>query len=560
MYKKAAFTFTVVSSLFLSASAQTTYLQLNQEDYHLLDRLETRSGALSDDLFLTVKPVARKSAVSFLQEQRKDARITELSGVDRYDIAHAISVSGEWALEENGAIDSKKPILKTFYKKQPDFIYVNTDNFFLSVNPIITAQGMYEKDAPDSKLFSSSRGAEMRGLIAKKVGFYTMFTDNQEQMPSYGANWVDSFGAVPNVDFYTRNGNKFDYLRATGYIDFAAIKDHVNVTFGYDRHFLGDGMTSLFLSDFSAGAAFLRLNTKIWKLNYQNLYMELTPQFVRGSDRLLPHKYATMHHLSANITRWLNVGLFEGVIFDRRDRYEFSYLIPLILYRQTERSLGSPDNVVLGFNFKALAARHLQFYGQLLLDEFTSKELFAGTGYWANKFGIQLGGKYFDAFTVKNLDLQGELNIVRPYTYTHYDSTANYTHYNQPLANPLGAGFAQLIGDIKYQPFNKLYINVKGMYYQQGVDTANMNFGSNIFKDYDTRAMSYGVKLINGEKVQCASLGINFAYELKENLFIDLGGSYRKYAYVDGKYPSQNSTLLYLGFRLNFARRDYNFY
>ncbi|MGN6477129.1 MAG: hypothetical protein ACTHKV_07885, partial [Flavipsychrobacter sp.] len=112
MYKKAAFAFTVVSSLFLSASAQTTYLQLNQEDYHLLDRLETRSGMLSDDLFLTVKPVARKSAVSFLQEQRKDARITELSGVDRYDIAHAISVSGEWALEENGAIDSKKPILK----------------------------------------------------------------------------------------------------------------------------------------------------------------------------------------------------------------------------------------------------------------------------------------------------------------------------------------------------------------------------------------------------------------------------------------------------------------
>ena len=62
----------------------------------------------------------------------------------------------------------------------------------------------------------------------------------------------------------------------------------------------------------------------------------------------------------------------------------------------------------------------------------------------AISLAYKLGGKYFDAFTVKNLDLQGEMNMVRPYTYTHYDSTANYTHYNQPLAHPLGAGFAEV--------------------------------------------------------------------------------------------------------------------
>ena len=76
-----------------------------------------------------------------------------------------------------------------------------------------------------------------------------------------------------------------------------------------------------------------------------------------------------------------------------------------------------------------------------MLDEFTAKEMFANNGYWANKYGIQLGGKYFDAFGVRNLDLQAELNMVRPYTYSHYDSTSNYTHYNQPLAHPLGADF-----------------------------------------------------------------------------------------------------------------------
>lgn len=556
MYKKAASL--LLSLAALQATAQTTYLQLNQEDYHVLDRIETRSGSLSDDLFLFVKPVARKNAVEFLQKQRKDARFTGLTETDRYNVNHAISVSGEWALESNGALDSKRPILKTFYKKQPDFIYVNNDNFFLSANPVITAQGMYEKD--NGTLFTSNRGMEARGLIAKKVGFYTFFTDNQESMPSFAGQWADSADAVPGADFYTRKGaGKYDYLLARGYIDFAAVKDHINVTFGYDKHFLGDGVRSLFLSDFSAGAAFLRLNTRVWKLNYQNLYMELTPQYRRGSDRELPHKYATMHHLSMNVTRWLNIGVFEGVIFDRRDRYEFSYMVPIILYRQVERSLGSPDNVVLGLNFKALAAKHLQFYGQLLLDEFTSKELVAGNGYWANKFGIQLGAKYFDAFTVRNLDLQGEVNIVRPFTYSHFDSTANYTHYNQPLAHPLGAGFAELIGIARYQPAKNVFLTLKGMYYQKGVDTAGLNFGGNIFKDYDTRASSYGVTLINGPRAQCASLNLNASYELRENLFIDLGATYRKYVVENNALPSASSTYIYGGFRLNFARREYDF-
>jgi hypothetical protein len=543
------------SSAFVQA--QSTYLQMNQEDYHLLDRLETRSGNLADELFLFVKPTSRKDAVAFLESQRTNTE--SLSLIDQYNIDHAISVSGEWTKDGNGAIDSKRPSLKYFYKKQPDFIYVNQKNFFLSANPILTAQMMQESGSASGSLFTSNRGMEARGLIGKKLGFYTFFTDNQETLPKYIADWVDTTDAVPGADFYTIKGGKFDYLQARGYIDFAAIKNVVNVTFGYDKHFLGDGIRSLFLSDFSAGATFLRFNTKVWKLNYQNLYMELTPQYVRGSDRLLPHKYATMHHLSINALRWLNVGIFESVIFDRRDKYEFSYMIPIILYRQVERALGSPDNVLLGLNFKAIAAKHLQFYGQLLLDEFTSKELLAGNGYWANKFGVQLGGKYFNAFGVSNLDLQGEINFVRPYTYTHFDSTANYTHYNQPLAHPLGASFAEVLGVVKYQPIKKLYITLRGMYYQKGVDTGSLNYGNDIFKDYDTRVGGYGNKLINGVKVQCASLNLNLSYELKENLFIDLGGFYRKYAYMTITSPSISTTCLYGGVRLNFARREYDF-
>lgn len=567
----------LLSALALSVSAQTTYLQLNQEDYQLFDRFETRSGRLTTDFFTTVKPISRKGAVHFLEGIRMAGDSIGLSAIDRYNIDHAISVSGEWATNVDGAIDSKKAWFKTFYKKQPDFFRVKTDNFFLSVNPVISAQGMVEKTTPDRKtdnpLFASSRGIELRGTIANRVGFYSYFTDNQETVPGFVADYANGmysgFQSVPGADYFQTPGNtgrKYDYLLARGYIDFAVVKNHINVSAGYDKHFIGDGMRSLFLSDFSSGASFLRLNTKIWKLNYQNLYLELTPQYTRGLDRPLDHKYATVHHLSVNATRWLNVGLFEAVVFNRPNAYEFSYMNPIILYRQAERANGSPDNALLGLNFKAIVLKRLQLYGQLLLDEFKFKELTGGDGWWGNKFGVQLGGKYFDAFGVKNLDLQGEVNIVRPFTYTHYDSIANYTNYNQPLAHPLGAGFAELIGIARYQPIKKLYLTLQGMYYKQGLDSAGTNFGSNIFQNYNTRTVllpgnpEHGYKLTNGVKASTFLLSLNASYELRENLFIDLGLSHRVRKFDDATIPTFTTTYFYGGVRLNIARRDYNFY
>lgn len=552
--------FVFASCFCVGVNAQTTYLQLGTEDYHLLDRLETRSGELSNDFFTSIKPTPRSGAVNFMIEQRRKAREYSLSAIDRYNVEHAISVSGEWAPDEDGAIDSKIPWFKTFYKKQPDFVHVKTKNFFLAFNPVISAIAFYEKNTNRSTThFSSARGVEFRGWIGKKIGFYSYFTDNQEQPLDHISSYIDNQQAVLGADYYTKKGSHYDYLLARGYIDFAAIKNHVNVTFGYDKHFYGDGIRSLFLSDFSAGATFLRLNTRIWKLNYQNLYMELVPQYDRGSDRVLPHKYATVHTLSINATKWLNVGLFESVVFSRQDRYEFSYLIPIIFYRAIERGLGSPDNVNLGISIKAIAAKHLQFYGQLMLDEFKSSELFGGKGWWGNKFGVQLGGKYFDALGIKNLDLQGEVNLVRPYTYAHFDSTSNYTHYNQPLAHPLGAGFAELIGIIRYQPMKNLYLTVKGMYYKQGVDTGSSNYGSNIFANYNTRSQEYGVGLINGVRTTCALVGFNASYEVLENLYIDLGATYRKFSYEGNIMPSYTSSYVTAGLRLNIARRDYDF-
>jgi hypothetical protein len=182
-----------------------------------------------------------------------------------------------------------------------------------------------------------------------------------------------------------------------------------------------------------------------------------------------------------------------------------------------------------------------------------------------------LGSKYFNALGIKNLDLQAELDMVRPYAYSAKDTIANYTNYNQPLADPLGSGFIKTIGIARYQPTKNLMITLKGMYYIKGVDTGTANYGNDVFKAYTTRKNDYGVKMVNGPKSQVTSINLNISYQAARNLFIDAGTVFRKFENVSNVYNGYSSVgydpsgplttnYVYLGVRINSPRRDYTFF
>lgn len=486
---------------------QTTYLQQGAKEYQLLDRIEIKQQHNNELNFSSLKPYGRKAIVKEIEhldstrigyadsatglDQHQLWADLKLSSVDEYNIQSLLMNNSEWVTGSTESFLSKKPILKTFYKTKANLIEVNTEDFFLAVNPVLQFQQSKENNY-GRNVFLNTRGVTARGMIARKIGFSTFLTDNQERGPRFFQERVNKFNAVPGVGYYKDfKQDGVDYFDARGYITFNAAK-YIDFQFGYDKNFIGNGYRSLFLSDWGNSYLFLKVNTRIWKLNYQNLFMELMPRFKKNGDVLLDRKYAAMHHLSMNVTKWLNVGLFEGVIFGRKNHFDFEYLNPIIFLRHVEGTVGSPDNAVAGIDFKANALHTVQVYGQLLLDEFILSQITKNNGYWANKFGLQLGIKYIDAFKIKNLDLQFEINRVRPYTYAHYDSVANYTHYNLPLAHPLGANFQEVVAILKYQPAKKWYVNARIIHYYQGLDTATTNFGSNPLLDYDTRPGDYG--------------------------------------------------------------------
>ncbi len=330
-----------------------------------------------------------------------------LSKVDAYNLQRLYLNNLEYLPDSvRAAYGSKKSIGKNFYTTPANLYEVHVKDFDLAINPVIQYVVSKEK-GNDQTLFLNTRGLSVRGRIANKIGFYAYMADNQERDPSYVQQWITDRKAVPGEGFYKtfKAAGGVDYFDARGYFTFNVTK-YIDVAFGYDRNFIGNGYRSLFLSDFGNGNLFLKLNTRIWKFNYQNLFMELQNADSRTGDKLIGKKYATIHHLDIAATKWLNVGLYEAVIFGRVNRFDLSYLNPIIFYRSVEQQNGSYDNSLAGLDFKANVARKFQFYGQFLLDEFNLTQLKANTGWWANKYGFQLGAKYIDALGVKNLDLQ----------------------------------------------------------------------------------------------------------------------------------------------------------
>lgn len=543
--------------------SQSTYLPQGDKQNILLERFEIKSGTDSVLNFSKLKYFNRhKYAINGVRNYLQHNNEAGLSKVDAWNLQRLYLNNTEWLTEEERELyRSKKPILKNFYTSPANLYEVHVKDFDLIVNPVIQYTISKESDN-DQHLFLNTRGLSVRGKIANKIGFSAYLTDNQERDPAYVQQWINDRDAVPGAGYYKsfKAAGGVDYFDARGYFSFNVTK-YIDVVFGYDKNFIGNGHRSLFLSDFGNSNLFLKFNTRVWKLNYQNIFMELQNASVRGGDKLIGKKYAVMHHLDVNITKWLNIGLFEGVVFGRENRFDLSYLNPIIFYRSIEQQNGSADNAVAGLDFKANFAKRFQVYGQLLLDEFKLSEIKNNRGWWANKWGIQLGGKYIDAFNIKNLDLQLEHNSVRPFTYSHRDSVANYTHYNQPLAHPLMANFKEWTGIARYQPAPKWMIQAKAMVYQQGRDSSSISYGSNIFLPHVApyRVNEYGFSIGSGWKTNVMYASLLVSYELKENFFLELFGSTRKQETKTAPFITDKSTVVSFGFRWNMHRREFDF-
>ena len=297
----------------------------------------------------------------------------------------------------------------------------------------------------------------------------------------------------------------------------------VSIQAGYDRNFYGDGFRSLMLSDAGSPYPFTSLRFNAGPLTYQFMGMYL-------SSTNYQKKYSINHFLNWKPTKNLQGYLFETVLFNSNDTINYrgfdpNYLNPFVVIRPTEYASGSGDNVLLGGGF-SVKYKKSKFYGQFIIDDLLISALFNKQKYWGNKFGGQLGWKYYGKFHEGVLHLRLEANAIRPYTYAHIGDQLNYSHNGQVLAHPNGANFWELFfrGDYLKRSWiilTELAVGEKGL---------GLSYGGDINSPYTLRPSDFSIYTLQGLTTSQFNARIQIAYQLnclyKLQLFTELLSTY----------------------------------
>ena len=423
-------------------------------------------------------------------------------------------------------------------------VAIQGKDYWFTIDPIFDLEVGKDFEADFSSTFNNTRGIYVLGGLGKKLNFFTAVYESQGRWAQYFNQYAESIkgadetAVVPGRGIAKRfKDDAYDYPVAEAYLSYTPT-NFLNVQFGHGKNFIGDGYRSLFISDVASPHPFLKLNAKFWKIKYTSTWMwlrDIRPE-VEEDGAYLP-KYMATHFLSWNVSKRLNIGLFESIIWsDTNNRgFDINYINPIIFFRAIEFETGQgAGNALLGLSTKYKFTDNIYAYGQFILDEFSLSDIKGGEKSWKNKFGYQLGVKYFDAFKVKDLMLQAEYNRVRPYTYSHNTIIHNYGHANQSMAHLWGANFSEfiLIGRYNYKRWQgeaKLVIGTRGFDYNDGAD--NFSYGGDIYRNYNDRPFDTGVEVGQGIKTTSLNAEVQAAYLVNPatNLKFFAGLSFRNF-------------------------------
>ncbi|MFL5765118.1 MAG: hypothetical protein ACJ77K_14340 [Bacteroidia bacterium] len=456
------------------------------------------------------------------------------------------------------------------------------DKFYLTVDPLFNFEGgMDLADTSHEKLIKNTRGAIIRGSIGEKFAFESSFYENQATYAKYIDNYIAStdgfFPGQSGYDYHVIPGqgrskrfkaNGYDFAMASGYISYSPNKIF-NFQVGHGKHFVGDGYRSLLLSDNAFNYPYARITTTYKNIQYTNLYtsfMNLTNGGVQTPphvERLFQKKIGSFQYLSATLFHRLNLGLFQGMIWEAADsmnrmQTNFNTFDPIIGVNALAYGLHNNNNVLLGATMKLKITNTISLYGQFMLDDTYSAK--AGRGDVRKKYGYQAGFKYFDVFGIRNLHLQIEYNSVRPYAYAAENTYQSYTHYNQPLAHPLGANFNEMVGFINYR-LKDFFIELKGNYAVKGNDSLGNNFGGNVFKPDNTFPITQNLENISTTQglkttIMYQDIHIGYLVNPQTNLNIVIGLSNR---IEQTEKATNNTQFVYLGIRTSLSNFYYDF-
>lgn len=344
------------------------------------------------------------------------------------------------------------PLTNYLYRKHA--VELKHDDVWIAIDPLTNLA--YWQDQADqtpyadtTRFFQNTRGIQVQGTLGARFGFVTGFYENQGQWPEFMRRQAEANGVAPGMGRWKRyRFHGFDYSMSYAQMHYS-FKRWLTLRAGQGKHFVGHGYRSLLLSDAAFNYPYLsaELTSPNGKWQYTTRYFALQTleRMPLGEvpEALFKRKAMTMHYLSWSPHPKLELGLFEGIVWNRfgstgTQMPSWGAYVPVLGINTAALGWDNANNVIAGLNARVSPRSDLKIYGQWVVD-----------GAEESQMGWQAGVQWFDA--IPRLDIQLEYNHSGSLLYTHPQGYESYSHFNQSLGSPVLPGSDEVVGIIEYR-------------------------------------------------------------------------------------------------------------
>jgi len=271
-----------------------------------------------------------------------------------------------------------------------------------------------------------------------------------------GLSWFSAVDSENNT-----NSDKFDFDVTNAKIQYEF--DDFKINFGkFNRHW-GFGKSSLIVSNKSPSFVQIGLdwdiNSKINLEYFHGSLNSLIPNFTDSSYysprvNKFPNKnrFLAAHRINYKINPKITLSASELVIYGVRN-FDLMYSIPIIPFWSLQHYIGDLDNIQISFDFKYQYNENTNFYGSIMIDEWSPILTFDEDE--RNWFAYQIGTSGNNLFFEDKYCV--EFNWTDHRTYRHRSNINDFYNHDYPIGFWAGPHAEELyfnyLVDLKFLDF-----------------------------------------------------------------------------------------------------------
>ncbi len=546
----------ILSFLQNQVYSQVGYVPVEDEIYQFLDRVNTL-GIISDYNAFEL-PKTRKSIKKYLIDI-----ITNIDDLDRVDQNKLSDFLIEFEIDLVSTLTKSESLIPKFdfeylIKEREKYLYSNYDtegnsvfvNFIGKLDYLNQSNFITELNS-NSLLYRF--GGEVRATLFNKVGFSINTTNG-----SFNGNksLARSYSSLKyNYKFHRENEDNTGDSYFDESSSFLAYENNFGkLKVGNDRKLIGHGSHKILLSDNAPRMDYISLDLNYKALEFSFFHgkmlgnQHIQHDSIQGDINIVSDKYLAYHRFGINISKHLNIGLGEMIVYSNRN-IDFSYLNPFNFYKSAEHANQDRDNTFLFFDVQNNSVEGLKIYSTVLIDDIDFGKI--GEGWYGNQSLITIGAYSSQLYHILPLDFEVQYIKIDPYVYTHRISDNNFTNSNYGLGSTLQPNSSSTNFNLYYRPHHRVSVNAGFSYSIHGANTKDQdgitltNYGGDILIGHRPED-SEEVYFLNGEMEIFRKFKIESVIEPVKNWIFSLSVNY----FNNSLAKSQHSEELFTTFSL----------